>query len=149
MKPLRRLDHVAVVVESSERALEYFSGTLGLEVAASEVLEAPPVRLTYLDAGNAFLQLVEPLDSSSELAAWLAEHGEGIHHICFGVDDVAAAVEELDGEPPASIGTGRGRKSAFLAAPGRHGVVLECTEFDVIADVERTPGWLAGGDGPG
>ena len=49
------------------------------------------MRLTYLDAGNAFLQLVEPLDPASALATWLDEHGEGLHHICFGVDDVPAA----------------------------------------------------------
>jgi methylmalonyl-CoA/ethylmalonyl-CoA epimerase len=142
MTPVRRLDHVAIVVESIDRALEYFSGTLGLELTSSEVLQTPPVRLAYLDAGNAYLQLVEPLDSSSKIAAWLAEHGEGIHHICFGVDDVPAAVEQLDGAPPAALGSGRGRTSAFLAPPGRHGVVVECTEFDFAADVERTPGWL-------
>ena len=142
MTPIRRLDHVAVVVESIDRALEYFAGTLGLEVASSEVLEGPGVRLAYLDAGNTFLQLIEPLDSSSEIASWLAEHGEGIHHICFGVDDVTAAVEQLEGAPPPSLGTGRGRTSAFLPGPARHGVVVECTEFDLATDVERTPGWL-------
>jgi methylmalonyl-CoA/ethylmalonyl-CoA epimerase len=144
--PLRRLDHVAIVVESSDRALEYFSGTLGLEVAASEVLETPAVRLVYLDAGNVFLQLIEPLDSSSEIASWLAEHGEGVHHICFAVDRVPEAIEQLSGEQPASVGTGRGRRSAFLPGPAQHGVLLECTEFDFASDVERTPGWLDGGD---
>jgi methylmalonyl-CoA/ethylmalonyl-CoA epimerase len=141
--PLRRLDHVAVVVESIDRALDYFSGTLGLEVVAGETIQAPPVRLAYLDTGNAYLQLIEPLDPGSEIAAWLAEHGEGVHHVCFGVDDVEEAVEELVGRPPAAIGSGRGRRSAFLPGEPRHGVVIECTEFDVITDVERSAGWLA------
>ena len=125
---LRRLDHVAVVVRDTESALGYFSGKLGLEVAATEEIARPPVRLTYLDAGNAYLQLVQPLDDESEIARWLGENGEGIHHVCFGVDDVPAAVEEIADRQPSALGSGRGRVSAFV--PGaEHGVRVECTEF--------------------
>jgi methylmalonyl-CoA epimerase len=139
---LRRLDHVGIVVESIETAIEYYSAKLGLEVAVSELLESPPVRLAYLDAGNAFVQLIEPRDPTSELARWLRTHGEGIHHICFGVDDVPGAVTSLDGAPPVALGSGRGRVSAFFSAPARHGVLIECTEFDRVKDVVETPGWL-------
>ncbi len=144
MTPLRRLDHVAIAVQDTERALEYFSGALGLAVVSSEEIPVPRVRLTYLDAGNAYLQLVEPLDPDSEVAAWLGENGEGIHHICFGVDDVPQAVEELSGTRPAALGSGRGRVSGFLPPPHVHGVRVECTEFNLASDVERTPGWLSG-----
>jgi methylmalonyl-CoA/ethylmalonyl-CoA epimerase len=140
---LRRLDHVAVVVRDTDTALGYFSAGLGLKVASSEELERPRVRLTYLDAGNAYVQLVEPLDSDSELAHWLEGHGEGLHHICFGVDDVPSAIEELSGEPPAALGSGRGRLSAFLPKENAHGVLVECTEFLPAEDVSRTPGYLA------
>jgi methylmalonyl-CoA/ethylmalonyl-CoA epimerase len=139
---LRRLDHVAVVVRDTDAALRYFTGTLGLHVASSEEIERPPVRLTYLDAGNAYLQLVEPLNGESDLAQWLAENGEGIHHVCFGVDDVSAAIEELSGHPPGTLGSGRGRVSAFLPAAD-HGVRLECTEFRRAEDVDGMPGYLS------
>jgi methylmalonyl-CoA/ethylmalonyl-CoA epimerase len=125
---VRRLDHVAVVVRDTEAAVRYFSGKLGLEIHSSEQIEAPPVRLTYLDTGNAYLQLVEPLDAESQIARWLDEHGEGIHHICFGVDDVARAVEQVTGRPPRALGSGRGRVSAFVPNAD-HGVMVECTEF--------------------
>jgi len=140
--PLRRLDHVAVVVRSTEDALRYFTGRLGLRVHSSEEIDAPRVRLTYLDAGNTFLQLVEPLDPSSSLGSWLDEHGEGLHHICFGVDDVAATAAELSEDGPAPVlGTGRGRISAFV--PGAsHGVQIECTEFSREQDVDLVGGWL-------
>jgi methylmalonyl-CoA/ethylmalonyl-CoA epimerase len=142
MTPVRRLDHVAIAVRDTETALRYFSGHLGLEVARSEELETTHVRLTYLDAGNAYIQLVEPLDDG-ELTRWLDENGEGIHHICFGVDDVlgAAALLSLDGAA-AVAGSGRGRVSAFVPGPVRHGVRLECTEFRREEDVDGTPGWL-------
>ncbi len=147
MTPIRRLDHVAVVVRNTEAALRFYRDRLGLEVHSSEEISAPPVRLTYLDAGNAYVQLVEPLDAASPIQAWLESNGEGLHHICFGVDDVLAAAADLaeSGVADVRLGSGRGRVSAFVPGPAVHGVRIECTEFDRSEDVERTPGWLAGG----
>jgi methylmalonyl-CoA/ethylmalonyl-CoA epimerase len=132
MTPLRRLDHVAVAVRDTERALEYFSGRLGLEVSSTEVIETPHVRLTYLDAGGVFIQLVEPLDEDSPIAAHLAEHGEGLHHIAFAVGDVPATAAGLadPGAPEVTLGSGRGRPSAFVPGPIHHGVRVEVTGQD-------------------
>ena len=71
MSVLRRLDHVAVLVRSTDDALRFYRDHLGLTVHSSEEIPIPPVRLTYLDAGNAFVQLVEPLEGDSDLAKWL------------------------------------------------------------------------------
>ena len=143
MTPIRRLDHVAVLVRSTDDALRFYSDRLGLAVHSSEELDTPHVRLTYLDVGNAYVQLVEPLDPASPLGAWLDEHGEGLHHICFGVDDVPAAVAELsDPGSEVVLGSGRGRLSSFLNANGNN-VRIECTEFWREEDVDRTAGWLA------
>jgi methylmalonyl-CoA/ethylmalonyl-CoA epimerase len=140
--PIRRLDHVAVLVRSTDEALRFYSDRLGLAVHSTEELEAPNVRLTYLDAGNAYIQLVEPLDSTSPLGSWLEENGEGLHHICFGVDDVQSAVAELsDPGSDVVLGSGRGRLSSFVTANGR-GVRIECTEFRREEDVDRASGWL-------
>jgi methylmalonyl-CoA/ethylmalonyl-CoA epimerase len=145
MSLLRRLDHVAVLVRSTDEALRFYSGRLGLRVASSEELAEPRVRLTYLDAGNAYLQLVEPLDGDSPLSRWLDEHGEGLHHICFGVDDVqTAAIALSDDGAPISLGSGRGRVSAFVTTDESHGVRLECTQFVRANDVDAVAGWLDG-----
>ncbi len=103
------------------------------------------MRLTYVDAGNAYLQLIEPLDDASAIAGWLEEHGEGLHHVCFGVDDVEEAVSAMS-EPGADVvlGNGRGRVSSFVSTRSSHGVRIECTQFDRQEDVDATPGWLAG-----
>jgi methylmalonyl-CoA/ethylmalonyl-CoA epimerase len=141
--PIRRLDHVAVLVWSTDDALRFYRDRLGLPIHSSEELDAPHVRLTYLDVGNAYVQLVEPLDPTSPLGAWLNEHGEGLHHICFGVDDVSAAVAELsDPGSEVVLGSGRGRPSSFLIGNG-NAVRIECTEFRREEDVDRAAGWLA------
>jgi methylmalonyl-CoA/ethylmalonyl-CoA epimerase len=142
---LRRLDHVAIVVRDTQSALEFYSDRLGLSVASSEEIASPHVKLTYLDAGNAYVQLVEPLDDTSPLAGWLDEHGEGLHHICFGVDDVAEAVAALSdpGAAEVVLGSGRGRPSGFLSSAAAHGVVVELTGFDLAEDVDGVRGYLA------
>jgi methylmalonyl-CoA/ethylmalonyl-CoA epimerase len=138
---IRRLDHVAVLVRSTEEALEYFSKQLELPIAAHEDRPDLNVRLTYLSMGNAFLQLIEPLSESGPIAAQLAERGEGLHHICFGTDDPVADASAL-GEGAATPGGGRGRVSAFVPGRPAHGVLLECTAFNLREDVDESPGAL-------
>jgi methylmalonyl-CoA/ethylmalonyl-CoA epimerase len=134
MTAVRQLDHVAVVVRDTERALAYFTGRLGLEVMSTEVIERPHVRLTYLDAGSVAIQLVEPLDDASPVARHLAEHGEGLHHICFAVADVPRTAAELadHGAPEVTVGSGRGRPSAFVPGDPHHGVRVEVTKADGV-----------------
>ena len=128
--PLRRFDHVGIAVHDTERALEYFVGRLGLTMIRTEEIPVPHVRLTYLDAGGGVaIQLVEPIDPESAVAAHLAEQGEGLHHIAFVVDDVPAAAAGLadPDSPEVTVGSGRGRPSAFVPGPVHHGVPVEVT----------------------
>jgi len=119
---LRRLDHVAIVVRDTDEALRFYRDHLGLRVVSSEEIPAPRVRLTHLDAGNAYVQLVEPLTADSPVARWLDERGEGLHHLCFGVDDVAASIAELSDDGSAvTLGSGRGRVSGFVSTASSHG----------------------------
>ncbi len=149
MTPIRRLDHVAIAVRNTDDALARLAGGFGLTVAASEEIDNPHVRLTYLDCGNCYIQLVEPLDADSAIAQFLRDSGEGLHHICFAVDDVLAGATELsrDGTPPAAIGSGRGRPAAFVAGDLASGVRVEVTAFDRELDVDRIRGWLPGQPG--
>ncbi len=141
---IRRLDHLAVAVSNTETALTYFRDALGLKVVTVDEPPGLGLKLTYLDIGNTYLQLVEPLEVEHPLAKWLAEHGDGLHHICFGVDNVT---EELRRIGPADahlppVGSGRGRPAGFPAGDPRHGVRVECTLFDRDLDVEASSGML-------
>ena len=128
---IRSLDHVAIAVTDTDRALLHFRDRLGLEVVAVDFPPEVPVKLTYLDLGNTCLQLVEPLDPEHPLSAWLAENGEGLHHICFGVDDVTEELRRLGPArtPIEPLGSGRGRPAGFVAGTPKHGVRVECTTF--------------------
>jgi methylmalonyl-CoA/ethylmalonyl-CoA epimerase len=141
---IRRLDHVAIAVADTDTALEYFRDRLGLRVVAVDRPPEVPVKLTYLELGNTYLQLVEPLDPEHALSRWLADNGDGFHHICFGVDDVVSELDRLgpDGMEPPPMGSGRGRPAGFVAGPLPHGVRVECTSFNRAQDVDQVAGWL-------
>ncbi len=143
MAEVRRVDHIAIVVADTETAKAYFSRQFGLAETHSEVLESPYVRLTYLDAGNVSIQLVEPLDAEGAPAAFLATHGPGLHHLCFGVDDVLGGAARA-GAGGVVEGNGRGRVSAFVPGESPIGVPIEFTEFKRDQDVDGRSGWLEG-----
>lgn len=123
------LDHVAVVVRDIEASLAYYTRELGLPIVSDEETEASGgARLVFLDAGNVMVQLISPLRSTGPIAGHLETYGEGIHHLCFAVDDIEDAIAALlpGKDVPVEVG-GRGRRTAFL--PDRtDGVITELTE---------------------
>jgi len=128
MTALRRLDHVAIAVRDTDAALAYFRDRLGLPVTRSESIESPHVRLTYLEAGGVSLQLVEPLDPETSIARWMDENGEGLHHICFEVDDALEAARTYANAKEEPIpARGEGWLSAFPPGAPVHGVRVEFT----------------------
>lgn len=129
--PLDRVDHVAIAVRDASKAQKYFSGTLGLTVVGDEIAEVPGVRLVYLDAGNTFIQLVEPVREGS-ISRWLADHGEGLHHLCFATTRIEDLLATLPDEESAPIFPGgRGRRACFLLGEA-HNVKIEITEHGAM-----------------
>jgi methylmalonyl-CoA epimerase len=123
----RRIDHVAVLVQDAGPALARFRDEFGLVLAGDWVDPAGRFRLVYLDSGDTTLQLVEPL-GPGPLMTHLEERGPGLHHVCFLVDDVDAAIAQAPGGPDGApyVG-GRGARVCFLA-DRTDGVIIELTE---------------------
>ncbi len=123
------LDHLAIAVADTEKALKLWRDTFGFPVVCSEIVNNNSVKLTHLDLGNTHLQLVEPLTADHPLQTWLAEHGDGLHHFCLKVDNVDDA---LNGGPVAPAnpipheGT-NGKRALFFAADQTQNIVVEVT----------------------
>ncbi len=126
------LDHFALVVPDTGEALKVWRDRLGFPVVCSEVVNHGAVRLTHLDLGNTHLQLVEPLTPDHPLCAWLAQHGPGLHHFCFKVDNVATTHAELvaaglaSAVPAPHQGT-QGKRALFLDKGATQNVQVEIT----------------------
>lgn len=126
------LDHIAIVVKDTEEALKFYRDVLQLPVVVSEIVNTPPVRLTHLDMGNTELQLVEPIDDDHPLQAYLAEHGEGLHHLCFRVDNVSHIIDSLPqhglkARSPFPHSGPRNRQAGFIDPENTRGVLFEFT----------------------
>ena len=97
---LTRIDHVGIACHDLERSIAFYETTFGLVVAGREenadqgVREAM-LRVADAPAGTSYLQLLEPLGPDTPVGRFLARRGEGIHHVGYGVSDIAAALESI------------------------------------------------------
>src|SRR5215467_4829151 len=133
----RRIDHVAIIVRNIEQALLFYRDTLGIVPSAIKEVPSEQVRIAFLPLGGPLgseIELVEPLNADSSLAKFLEKRGEGLHHICLEVDDIDAALQEMQekGTPvldkkPRIAAEGR---AIFLHPKGTNGVLLELVERD-------------------
>jgi methylmalonyl-CoA/ethylmalonyl-CoA epimerase len=97
---LTRIDHVGIAVRDLEQSVGFYEATFGLTVAGRETNEAQGVREAMLyvadsGGGASYVQLLEPLAADTPVGKFLDSRGEGVHHIGYGVTDVAAALEQL------------------------------------------------------
>jgi methylmalonyl-CoA/ethylmalonyl-CoA epimerase len=92
---LTRIDHVGIACRDLEEAVEKYQRLFSLAVVSTEVNEAQGVREAMLGAGPGYIQLLEPLGPDTPVGKFLARRGEGIHHIGYGVDNIAKALEAL------------------------------------------------------
>lgn len=127
------LDHVGVAVHSLEEAGRAYE-LLGLApVGPDEVVASQAVRVRALAAGSSLVELLEPTESSSPLAGFLAKRGPGLHHLALRVDGLEAAVARLKAEGARFVDEtprpGRaGSRVVFLHPRWAGGVLLELVE---------------------
>ena len=131
----KRIDHIAIIVRDIEQALVFYRDTLG--ITPGEIKEVPgeQVRIAFLPLGGpggSEIELIEPTTPDSSLTKFLEKRGEGLHHVCLEVENIDAALAEMQekGAPvldkqPRIAAEGR---AIFLHPRGTHGVLLELLE---------------------
>lgn len=129
---VKKIDHIGIAVRNIEEHIPYYKNILKLEFLGIKTVESQKIRTAVfkLDDGSV-IEVFEPTDSSTSIAKFIEKRGEGLHHICFGVENIEEALEsvkeqkiKLINETP-FIGA-KGHKVAFLH-PSSTGKVL--TEF--------------------
>ena len=121
-----RLNHVAIAVPDLAAAAQIYSSRLGAEVSAPLDLPEHGVTTIFITLPNTKLELLGVLGDNSPIAAFLERNpGGGIHHMCFEVADIGAAIERLKGEGARVLGDGRPR----IGAHGKPVVFLHPKDF--------------------
>jgi len=130
---VRKIDHLGLAVRSADAAERFYAGVLGLPVTHRETLEGMKLKVVKVRSGDSVLELLEPLPGEEVISKFLAERGEGFHHVCFEVADVAAATTELVGQgyrpvwPEPRPGS-EGRLVNFLRPKETFGTLIELSQ---------------------
>ena len=127
--------HIGIAVPSITEALRFYRDVLGLspggEGGGPEAVDG--AKIVSLHFGDVDVELLEPNDPASPVAKFLAKRGPGIHHVCYRVPDLDAALARcraagyqlVDETPRRGAG---GRRIAFLHPKATNGILLELTE---------------------
>jgi methylmalonyl-CoA/ethylmalonyl-CoA epimerase len=127
---VKKIDHIALVVDDIDDALNFWHDGLGLELSHVEDVASEHAMVAFLPAKESEVELVKPTDDSSGIARFLNKRGPGMHHICFEVYDIEETMDHLKSKgvrlinQSPEIGTG-GKKIAFIHPESTHGVLVE------------------------
>jgi methylmalonyl-CoA/ethylmalonyl-CoA epimerase len=128
---LPRIAHVGIAVPDIGAALAFYRDVLGLEPHPPETADGATI--VALPFGESEVELLEPRDADGPIAKFLARRGPGIHHVCYRVADLDAALAAcrtagyrlIDETPRTGAG---GRRIAFVHPKATAGILLELTE---------------------
>jgi methylmalonyl-CoA/ethylmalonyl-CoA epimerase len=143
MPAIKRVDHIAIVVEDIDEALKFWRDALGLELLQVEEVPEQESVVAFLPVGDGEIELVKPTTEESGIARYLHKRGPGIHHICFEVDDIQATLDNLKQKgvrlinEEAMTGSG-GKKMAFIHPESTHGVLVELYELKKVDQGRKT-----------
>lgn len=127
------IDHVGVAVEDLDAALALYEGSFAMPLAHRETVEEQGVEAVLLDVGNCHVELLAPLGPDTPVGKFLERSGPGLHHVAYRVDDIDAALAELerqgvrmiDTEPRTGI---RNSRVAFCHPKATGSVLTEIVE---------------------
>ena len=140
MAKIKRIDHIAILVDDMENTLKFWSEALGMEMSQLKDIPAEAAQIAFLPVGGADqghpseIELVRPTTSDSGLTKYLEKRGPGMHHICLEVDDIegmlaqlkAKGIQLINEQPKVSAD---GKKYAFVHPKSANGVMVELYEL--------------------
>ena len=132
---LKKINHIALAVNNmEEEAAKFYENVLGLTLTGIEVVTAQKTKVGFFKIGESNIELVQPAELDSPVAKFLEIKGQGIHHICFEVDDIEieakAFLEKgatmIDQKPRRGA---HNTKVAFVHPKSSGGVLIELCEL--------------------
>ena len=130
-----RLNHVAIAVPNLAEATQSYREILGAKVSAAQELPEHGVSVVFVELPNTKIELLEPLGPNSPIAKFLERNPQGgTHHICYEVDDIAAARDRLKARGARLLGDGEPR----LGAHGKPVIFLNPKDFSgTLVELEQ------------
>jgi len=131
---LKKIDHIGIAVADLEAAIKKYTDITGQPAAHKEIVPEHKVATAFFPVGETRLELLKGIDPDSSISKFVEKRGEGIHHICFEVEDLAATKQVLSQqglqfvENTSERGAG-GSKVAFIHPNSTGGILIELVEY--------------------
>ncbi len=131
---LKKIDHIGIAVADLEAAIQKYTEITGKPAAHKEVVPEHKVATAFFPVGEVRLELLKGTELDSPISKFIDKRGEGIHHICFEVEDLAKTKEALSKqglqfiEGASEQGAG-GSKVAFIHPKSTGGILMELVEY--------------------
>ena len=127
---IKQIDHLGIAVHSLDETVPVYEKALGLHCEHREEVPSQKVRTAFFDVGGVHLELLEPTSPESPIAKFLADRGEGIHHLAFRTDNITEQLAQAAGAGMRLIHEkpfegAAGKLVAFLHPKSTHGVLTE------------------------
>jgi len=133
MAEAKKLNHIAIVVKDIDASLSFWHDALGLTLDHIEDVPSQASKVAFIPIGDSEIELVQPTTSDSGVAKYLEKRGEGLHHLCFEVDQIESVLESLKAKGIQLINQTPlelpGRKMAFIHPKSANGVLVELYEL--------------------
>jgi methylmalonyl-CoA epimerase len=130
-KMIKQISHLGIAVQDLEEAREFYRSVFGVESSEPVVGGNGDLKASMIHLGDSSIELLQPLGDQGPVAKFLQRQGEGIHHVCYVVEDIAAEVESLKEKGVQVVGSpkpGIEGMSVFLHPKSTHGVMTELVE---------------------
>jgi len=139
MTGIEKINHVAVVVADIDAALGFWRDALGLTPSGVKDMPEQKSKIAFLPVGGSEIELVQPTDSDSGIAKYLAKRGPGMHHLCLEVRDLDSTIGRLKAKgirltSEAPMTGAGGRRMIFVHPESTGGVLLELYESGEFAE---------------
>ena len=131
---LKKIDHIGIAVADLESAIEKYTEITGRSAAHKEIVSEHKVATAFFPVGETRLELLTGIDADSPISRFIARRGEGIHHICFEVEDLVGVKASMSAqglqfiENVSEQGAG-GSKVAFIHPKSTGGILMELVEY--------------------
>ena len=129
---VEKIDHIGIAVKSLDNALKFYE-TLGIKPYHFEEVESQKVKTAFIKVGDTNIELLESTSEEGPIAKYIAKKGEGIHHICYEVENVGLALEKMKAEGFKLIDENpkpgaHGKIVAFIHPKSTNGVLTELAQ---------------------
>lgn len=129
----KKIDHIGIATKSIADALDFYTKGLGMTLEHEEEVPEQMVKTAFFPVGDVHVELLEPTSDDSPIAKFIEKKGAGIHHICYEVDDIEAALANLSDQgfqliDKAPRKGAHGKLIAFIHPKSTGGILVELAQ---------------------